>query len=575
MENKKLTGYPSIDKPQYAFYKKEPTRIVNTEQTIYNLVFSKDQDMKSVALEYLGAEWTYKKLKKETDKAANSFYSSGLRIGDTVLIGASNCPEVVVCLLALNKIGVVSKWFDIRAGERDIEEYANESNCKYMISFDMLISKVSKVIDNTSLERILVITPADSLSAIKRTGYAIKEMRSIPKDSRFIRFRDFIKNYNSQLDIECVPFDKNRPSIMVQSSGTTGKPKVIVHSDYSATSCVRSLSYSDLPISEKKILLNLLPPWIAYALGEAIIYPLSFGCKVILSPTFEPEVIMNYIGKFTVVFTAPPPYRYLYDHFDELSSKKQKEFFDTVDTLISGGDKISVEENKRLEQRFKVPLVNGYGDNEGWGCLTVNPTKNNKYGSVGIPKYGETIVAYDNEKGAELPYNESGEICALANTMFLYYEGNEKETSVVKRKHNDEKIWLHTGDLGYIDEDGYVFLKGRLRRVITRLGFKISAYTIEDKISELPFIKECVVVEVIDRIEEHVPMAFIVLNDNKQETDQNIKEQIINKCKRELKEYEIPKHIEIVQELPYTQNGKYDFRELEKIGNELVFEEEN
>ena len=570
MQEKKLTGYPSIDKPQSKLYREKPVREIQTEQTIYDLIFKTNaHNMTAPAIEYLGVQWTFEKLKSKVDEAASAFYASGLRCGDVVLFGVSNCPEAVVSLLALNKIGVVSKWFDVRAGEKDIEEYANESNCKYLIAFDMLISRVQAIIKETKLQRVLIITPADSLSAIKRLGYKIKEKVSLPSNDRFAFYMDFIKKFANDTALPCVEFDKNRPSVMIQSSGTTGKPKVIVHSDYSGTSCAKSLSYSDLPLGEGKIMLDLLPPWIAYAIGEAIIYPLALGSKVILSPTFEPEVIMQYIGKFTISFTAPPPYRYLYDHFEELPDKKRKAFQSMVDCLVSGGDKISVEENKRFEEKFGTALANGYGDNEGWGCLTVNPVKHNRYGSVGIAKYGETVIAYDNDTEKELPYGEEGEICALANTMFLYYEGNENDTNSVKKVHPDGTIWLHTGDLGVVDEDGYVFLKGRLRRVITRLGFKISAYTIEDKISEHPAVKECVAVEVKDKDEEHVPMAFVLLNEGYNDETAVIND-ILKKCEKELKAHEIPKHIRIVPELPYTQNGKYDFRALEKQGNEYV-----
>lgn len=570
MQEKKLTGYPSIDKPQSKYYRKEPVRLIDTEQTIYNLVFSTNEgNISSPAIEYLGVKWSFKKLKSETDKAASAYYYSGLREGDSVLVGVSNCPEVVVTLLALNKIGVVSKWFDVRASEKDIEKYANESNCRYIIAFDLLLPKIKAVLDNTKLEKVIIITPADSLSKIKQIGYSTKTKLSIPNDNRYYRFYGFVQEYNKG-SVDCVEFDRDRPSVMIQSSGTTGKPKVIVHSDYSATSCARSLAHSDLPLGKDKILLNLLPPWIAYALGEAILYPLAMGSKVILCPTFDPDAIMPYIGKFTVSMAAPFHYRYLFEHFDELSDKKKSLIYNIVDCFISGGDKISVEENARFETKFKSVLVNGYGNNEGWGCLTVNSVLNNRYGSVGLPKYSETIIAYDNDAKKELPYNTAGEICALANTMFLNYEGNEHDTDSVKRMHPDGKVWLHTGDLGIIDEDGFIFLQGRLRRVITRLGFKISAYTIEDKISEHPYVKECVAVEVNDKDEEHVPMVFVLINDDVTDTEESIIDSILNKCRNELKEYEVPKHIRIVNSLPYTQNGKYDFRALETIGNEYV-----
>lgn len=277
---------------------------------------------------------------------------------------------------------------------------------------------------------------------------------------------------------------------------------------------------------------------------------------------------MGYLGKFTVAFSAPFHYRYLRDNYNKLT-KKQREGIDKIECLVSGGDKITIEENKNLEDILNTVLVNGYGNNEGWGALTVNPTLHNKYGTVGIPKYGDVIIAYNNDIQKELPYGESGEICALTDTMFLYYERNQEETNAAKKIHPDGKTWLHTGDLGFIDEEGFITLNGRARRVIIRRAFKISAYTIEDKICELPFIKECVAVEVQDKVEEHVPMAYVVLNEPDLNAD-DIQQNIMDKCRSELKEYEIPKYLRIVDKLPYTQNGKYDFRLLEAQGNDFV-----
>lgn len=565
---KKLTGYPSIDRPQDRFYRAKPIREIETEQTIYELVFNSNKDnMFAPAIEYMGVTWSFEKLKERADQTADAFVKAGFKVGDTVLLGVSNCPEAVAILLALNKIGVVSRWFDVRASEKDIENYANDSNSRCIIAFDMLLPKIKMAINNTKLEKVLIIYPTDSLSFMVQTAYSLKA-KKLPNDSRFIRYKDFLKNGTAQNDIACISFDRYRPSLMIQSSGTTGKPKIIVHSDFSATSCARNLSYSDLPIGQGKSLLDALPPWIAYGLANTIISPLALGTKVILCPTFDPNVVMDNIGIFSIAFAAPFHYRYVRDNYNKLTDKQIKGL-NKIECLITGGDKISAEENKQLEEIFGAVVTNGYGNNEGLGCLTANPSKCNKYGTVGIPQYGQTIIAYDTEEDKELPYGKSGEICALADTMFLYYEGDVDNTNAVKQKHSDGKVWLHTGDLGFVDEDGFITLNGRARRVIVRQGFKISAYTIEDKITEHPAVKECVAIEVKDPIEEHTPMAYVILKDENADKE-TVKQSIYDKCRSELKEYEIPKHLQIVTELPYTQNGKYDFRLLEQQGNEYV-----
>lgn len=565
---KELTGYPSIDKPHYKFYRDTPIREIDVNQTIYEMVFdSNKQNMTDPALEYMGVTWSFDKLKSETDKAACAFMKSGLKMGDTVLIGVSNCPEAVVVLLALNKLGVVSKWFDVRAGEKDIEDYANDSNCRFLIAFDLLLPRIQLILEQTHLERVLIIYPSDSLSKAKQIAYQALKATRIPHNSKYMRLNKFIDTFNDGSEVDCVSFDKNRPSVMIQSSGTTGKPKTIVHSNFSATSAAKKTAYSDLPLGKHKNLLVLLPPWIAYTLGGAIL-SMSLGTKIILSPTFEPDAIVRNLGKFTIAFAAPFHCRYLRDNYDKLTKKQQK-CIAKIECLVSGGDKISVEENEELEKVLGTVLVNGYGNNEGWGSLTCNPVNGNKYGTVGIPKYGETVIAYDANTGKELTYGKSGEICSLTDTMFLYYEGNAEETRTVKKVHSDGKEWLHTGDLGFVDEDGYITLCGRARRVIVRRAFKISAYTIEDKICEHPAVKECVAVEVDDTAEEHVPMAYIVLKETALNED-DIRKSIMDKCRSELKEYEIPKYLRIVDELPYTQNGKYDFRLLETQGNDYI-----
>ena len=569
-----LTGFVSVDRPQEKYYRKTPISNIDVNQTVYELIFNSNREnLDDYAIEYLGKSWTFKELKKETDKAADSFFKLGIRHGDVILVGISNSPEAIIILLSLNKIGAITKWFDIRASENDIKEYANTSNCKCLIILDFLISKVQLILKNTSLQNVLVIKPTDSLSNIIQAGYQLKQKMqgiyaSLPSESKFMYFKDFIKKGDADSNIPCMTFDKEKPSIMIQSSGTTGKPKTIVHSDYSATSCARMFSYWDLPLGRGKTIAVFLPPWIAYALGNAIITPLALGTKLLLSPTFDSDVIIKHLGKFTISFAAPFHYRYLRDNFGKLS-QKQMEYVKQIECMVSGGDKISAEENKEFEAIFDTVLVNGYGNNEGWGALTVNPVNHNKYGTIGIPKYGETIISYDNKSGRELRYGEEGEICALADTMFLYYEGNMEQTNDVKRVHADGKAWLHTGDLGTIVEDGYISLSGRLRRVIVRGGFKISAYTIEDKISEHAAVKECVAVEVEDSQEEHVPMVYIVLKDFDLNL-QDIQDELLQKCCSELKEYEIPKYFRFVDTLPYTQNGKYDFRLLEQMGNEYV-----
>lgn len=575
--SKKMTGYASIDKPWEKYYRKTPIRDIKSNQTIYDMIFNENiNNMDNDALSYLDVNLTFKDLKNKVDQFADALIKSGVKYGDVVLMGTFNSTETYISLLAINKIGAVSKWFDIRATEKDIENYLNSNNIKLMITFDALVPKILNISNNTQLEKLIVINPINSLSYVKQKLYKIKTKKeknnkTNQSSNMLISFEDFTKSGNLENHVEKAIFDASKPSIMIQSSGTTGKPKTIVHSDLSCVNSIRNMAYSDLPLGIGKKILVALPPWIAYGSGNAILMPLAFGTKVELCPNFNPDIVYKYVGKYTICFAAPFHYRYLRDNFNKLT-KKQLKGFEKIDCLVSGGDKISIEENKEFEEVFNKTLVNGYGNNECWGVLTVNPTLHNKYGTVGIPKYDDIIISYDDTNKKENLYGDLGEICSLTNSKLLYYENNEEETQKIKQTHEDGNSWIHTGDLGFIDENGFVHLVGRTRRIIIRLGFKVSAYTIEEKISEHFSVKECVAVSVKDEAEEHVPMIYVVLKDKYKNLEKEMQDDIYIKCEKELKEYEIPKHFKFVNELPYTQGGKYDFVLLEKLGNEYVDE---
>jgi len=568
-----MTGFVSQDRPQYRFYKSEPCRKINVEQSIYDLVTVTNKDNSGwTAARYFNCTWTFGQLKNLTDQLADAFVKAGLKPDETVLIALNSGMESLLCLLAINKIGAISKWVDLRAGEEDFAEYITASNCRFFVVYEPIIPACCEAA--SMVETVITVSPAEMLPHMARLAYNLKNPNKdrdrIKAKKAVVSFRQFLSTGDPRNDFAQRPFDRTRPSVIIQSSGTTGKPKSIVHSDYSIINNVRSMTYCDTPVLPQESVLANLPPWLAYTLGQGILWPLACGASVVFEPFFiKPESLYKNLGKFTVSFGAPVLYRYMLNNYDSFSDKKKKEI-SQVKAFVSGGDKISPDENELLDRTFGTPVINGYGSNECVGCLTINCVGHNKYGSVGIPKHGDVIISYDNDKQCELPYGVVGEICACTDSMFLYYDGNEEETGIVKRVHPDGKTWIHTGDLGIIDEEGFVFLKGRIRRVIVRKGFKISAYTIEDAITKMPEIKECAAVQVDDEEDGHVPMVFVVPAEPGAIAPEEFKKLILARCKVALKSYEIPKHIMIEEALPYTANNKYDFKKLEERGNEYV-----
>jgi len=289
--------------------------------------------------------------------------------------------------------------------------------------------------------------------------------------------------------------------------------------------------------------------------------------KAVLCPKVDRDTVYNNIGKFDISFAAPLHYRYLAENME-----KCKDLSD-VKALVSGGDKLTAKEIEEMTEElrrkgFKGQILNGYGNNEGLGAETVNPMGHNKYGTVGIPFYGDSVCAV-NSDNEELKYDETGEICVRTETEFTEYTGKEEETSKVKQIHPDGNSWIHTGDLGRVDEEGFVHLEGRLKRVIIREAFKIFPGTIEETIKMHPMVEDCVTVGVHDDFAENVPMAFISLKEECLEIEK-ILEEIKFLCEKQLKDYEIPAYFELISEIPYTNNNKQDYRKLETIGNEKI-----
>lgn len=569
-----MSDFISEKMPQKKYYRDIPLRNIDSNQSMYSLIKNiNDENLDLNAIGYMNHNYTYEEVLKEVDKTAIAFKQLGIKENDVVLIATVTTPEVAKILLALNKIGAVSKWIDLRVKKDDLEYYINEHESKYIICFDMLIPVVKDAINNTDVLKAIIVKPTDSLSKIEKAGYILKSKldgtyNNLPKDNRFIYFNDLLKKVDKSIIVNPVSFDKERPSLLIQSSGTTGKAKSIVHTDYNVNETMHKLSYFDMPFYKGNRLLVTVPPWVGYGLINSYYLSLVMGMKAVLCPKVDRDTVFNEIGKFDLAFAAPLHYRYLVEMIDKCKDLSE------IEALITGGDKITKEElinikNILMTKGFKGEIINGYGNNEGLGAETANPISYNKLGSVGIPLPGNVVAAFDSNNN-ELKINEQGELCVKTSTMFKEYAFNEEETSKIKQLHSDGEYWIHTGDLGRVDEEGFVFIEGRLRRVIIRKAFKIFPGTIEEKIKNHYAVKDCVTIGVEDKEDLNVPMSFIVLKDEYIGREEEILSEIKLKCEQELKDYETPVYYEIINEIPYTQNNKQDFRKLEDIGKRKV-----
>ena len=525
--------------------------------------------MDLIALNYFGNKFSYKKLLQVVDKTALAYKKNGIVLGDVVLLAIPNLPETIISFLALNKLGAVSKWIDMRSSEIEMEHYLNNSNCKIMVTFDKLVPVVDKIINKTKLEKVLYVSPDDSMGSVMKRLYKIKQAKegskvNLPKNKKYERFNDFISNVKDET-LEPVKFDKDRASVIVQSSGTTGPVKDIIHSDLSFSSLAVTASYSFLPFEKGKKMLTVVPPWVAYSLANSTYLALVHGMELIVDPLYDNEICHRNIGKYNVALATPFQWKFLCEKYNEKNQSK----YNMIQCAMSGGDKITIDEIKEIKETTGIEIYNGWGDNEGLGALAFNTPLYNKLGAVGFPKYGDDVMIWDEDKKEMLGYNEIGEVCIKSETMFLRYADNIEKTKSVRVEH-DGGYYIHTGDLGRVDTDGYIYLEGRKERVIIRFGYKLSALKIEETLAECPYIKECIAVGVPDEVDRETVMLFYtVRNEYLNELD-IVEDEIIKFCKSNIKKNMIPKHMKYLEKIPVTKNNKYDFRKAEELGKEYV-----
>lgn len=581
------------------YHRKKPIKDFDLNQTMYSLVTSESKDDLALkATGFMGNDMSYNDLIISADKLAQAFHNIGIKDGENVAILTISMPIVQQSLLSLSKIGATMSWIDLRSKPKDVLRYITSGNCKTIIVFEDMLPLIESIIDETDVKKVVVSSPKDYLSPIIKVLAMLKDKKDgkkivLPNDPRFVRFNDFIKNVDTNNLITPVSFEKDRPSLIVQSSGSTGKPKQIVHTEYNFNSAVQKMAYTDLPFYKGNTMHISIPPFIIYGLGNSIYASMAFTMKAEMNPFVDENTVYNDLGKFDISLAAPLHYRYMYKQLIELNKsitelekdnsleakkelkQKMKELkrvltgIDRAKVFVSGGDKIGADELIEMQQTFNKVIVNGYGNNECLGATIVSPMYANKPGSIGVPMEGIEVKVVNPETEEILPQGEIGELYISSDNLFVEYLNNPDETNKIKVIDELEKQWVKSGDLCYIDKDGYIIPRGRNRRLIRKEAFKISPDTIEEVISSIPFVQDCVVVGVDDEKSLSVPMAFIVLKDETLSFDE-VKDQIKEKCVEELPDYEVPTYFEQIEKVPYTPNDKQDFRALEELGNSIV-----
>lgn len=559
MEEKKLTGYPSIDKPWLKYYPEGAHEVPIPKKTAWQFVFDKQKgNGRNIAFRYLGKKINYASFFASVEVCAKALKAIGVKNGDVVTLALPTAPETVYLFYALNRIGAVSNAMDPRLKCADFLCSIKETNSKYIFATDMSISELSGITDENEIT-IIQVSPFISAPAVIKLLVTAKNK----KTNSVMDWKHFLnqgKVYTGNID---EPYRENSPVTIVHTGGTTGIPKGVVLTNENFNAMALTQEISGFNLAEKDSFLTFLPPFIAYCLVNAIHDPLYLGFENTLVPQFEysdfPKLLLKH--KPNHVLGGP----ILWDGLirSELAQDADLSF---LKSPISGGDAMNIELENRINTFFashncKYHIQQGYGMSEVSAAACYSSEKSYCPGSVGIPYVKNVISIFDVETEQELTYGNEGEVCIQSPTMMKEYYNNREETDALIRTHSDGSVWLHTGDCGMMNSDGNLFIKGRMKRMIVRSGNKIFPATIESIIMQHPSVLNCAVVQMPHEEERHVPVAFLVVEeDAPTDVIEILKAQIGSK----LPEFNIPYKFIFKDELPLTGINKIDFRALEK-----------
>jgi long-chain acyl-CoA synthetase len=544
-------------KPWLKFYDKHvPENIDYPRTSMYNAVFkTAEKYPDSIAYDFMGYESTYSQMVNQIDQCAMALYSLGLKKGDRMTISMPTTPQGIICFYAINKIGAIASMIHPLSPPKQIEFFLNLSNSSFVLTIDRVYPNFQKIMDNTPLKVLI-------LAQLGQEGVDIPEN---PK----IQWWKYImaKSYS---EIPKSAMDPDDMAVILYSGGTTGVPKGIMLSNYNLIAeGTQVATWMDL--SDKDSALAILPIFHGFGLGVCVNAIFMGGGKSILVPSFTPELVAELIEskKPNLIFGVPTLYEAL-----NRNSKFQKTDLSFLKAAFCGADTLPRTTKEKFEEICKrsgssVQLREGYGLTEAVTGICAMPLGEYREGSIGIPFPDMMMKIVETNTTKEAPIGQEGEICIQGPALMLGYLDKPEETAKTLKKHEDGNVWLHTGDIGTMDEDGFFYFKIRLKRMIKSSGFNVYPAQVEDVLYKHPDVLEACVIGVPDKKQVQSVKAFVVLKDSSKESKE-MENELINFCQENLIKWNCPREIEFSKQLPKTLVGKINFKQLEEEEKEKL-----
>ena len=540
------------------------------EKTMFQMIYESAQRLPDDnACIFKGKAITYRQLIDRIEKAAAGLYGKGIRQGDVVTICMPNTPQAVDCLYALNRIGAVASFIHPLSAEKEIAYYLKLSKSRMILTPDLFYEKVSDAIKNAGLEtEIIVARIQDELKPHLKLAYTAvkgKDYLSFPDERGGMLWSELVAE-GKKSELPDIVYDKNRPAVILYSGGTTGEPKGIMLSDMNFNALAMQARIAmECEFSRGLKNLSAMPMFHGFGLGIGIHTVLVHNACCVLMPQVNTKEYATTMLREKPNFIAGVPtiFRML------IGSKDfENEKLSFLKGMFSGGDSMPAELKKNVDSFLHshgayIQVREGYGLTECVTASCLTPKHAYKEGSIGLP-FPDTLYKIVNVgTTCALPHGTDGEIVISGPTVMLGYLENGEETASALRIHEDGRVWLHTGDMGCIDSDGYVYFRQRIKRMIVSSGYNIYPSQVEKALEMHPAVDCCCVVGVHDEYRMESIKAYIVLKD-KSQANEKMKADIILHCRKYVASYELPREIEFREDLPKTLVGKVAYRLLEE-----------
>ena len=547
-----------------------PASLTYPEGTMHEMVegvVKKYPDI--LAYEFMGKSTTYAAMWEKIVACARGLKAIGIREGDKVTICMPNAPQTVCMFYAVNMVGAIANMVHPLSAESEIAFFLRDSGSVAALTLDQFYPKFEKVCKAVDLPHLIIASVKDELPPIMKVGFALTEGRKITKvptkpGGRVVAWKDFLKA-GEGVEIFKVKRKKEDPAVILYSGGTTGVTKGILLTNLNFNALASQVAATNPIYKAGDTMLTVMPMFHGFGLGVSVHTMLAFGGCCILVPRFTPSTYAELIKKHKPNFIAGVPS--LFEALLRIEGMEKADL-SPLKGVFSGGDSLSSELKKRFDRFLKehgatVDVREGYGTTECVTASCLTPIHKAKEGSIGIPFPDTFYKIVKPGTTEEMPYGEEGEICLTGPTMMVEYVNQPEETANTLRKHEDGLTWVHTGDLGVMDEEGFIYFRQRIKRMIITNGYNVYPSQLENILDGHEYVQISCVIGVPDPVKIQRVKAFVVLKNGYVPTEA-CREELMQYCRKHIARYAMPSEIEFRDDLPKTLVGKVAYRLLEE-----------